>query len=49
MPGHIFHTVSEDGGVDGRPCAPRRWEKKARGCLAADELEAIVAQWVLTL
>ena len=49
MPGHIFHTVSEDGGVGRASLRAKALGEKGAGCLAADELEAIVAQWVPTL
>ena len=49
MPGHIFHTVSEDGGVGRASLRAKALGEKGTGCLAADELEAIVAQWVPTL
>lgn len=49
MPGHIFHTVSEDGGVGRASLRAKALGEKGAGCRAADELEAIVAQWVPTL
>ena len=49
MPGHIFHTVSEDGGVGRASLRAKALGERGAGCLAADELEAIVAQWVPTL
>ena len=49
MPGHIFHTVSEDGGVGRASLRAKALGERGTGCRAADELEAIVAQWVPTL
>jgi hypothetical protein len=49
MPGRIFHTVNEDSGVARASLRAKALGENGTRCVAADALEAIVAQWVPTL
>ena len=49
MPGRIFHTVNEDPGVARASLRAKALGENGTRCVAADALEAIVAQWVPTL
>ena len=49
MPGRVFHTVNEDPGVARASLRAKALGENGTRCVAADALEAIVAQWVPTL